>query len=113
MINVPAPFTLSVVDMTTDAMPSVIQDFGRHAAERLERRDMAMQHRRQVLVHHEARPQHSAVPEHHREQPDDAHHAGLVSELGAELGEVDLRLLPGRGLEGLLEAGHRGRADVA
>jgi hypothetical protein len=92
---------------------AVVQDPGRHAAERLERRHVAAEHRRQILVHDEARPQHPAVPEHEREQPDDADHAGLVGELGAELGEVDLRLLPGRGLEALLEAGRRGRPDVA
>jgi hypothetical protein len=43
------------------------------------------------------------VPEHHREQPDDARDPGLVGELDPELGEVHLRLAAGRGLEPPLE----------
>jgi len=42
------------------------------------------------------------VPEDDREQPQDAHDAGLVGELDPELGEVDLRLLPSGGLEATL-----------
>jgi hypothetical protein len=43
------------------------------------------------------------VPEDDREQPQDAHDAGLVGELDPELSEVDLRLLAGGGLEAPLE----------
>ena len=66
---------------------------------------MAAQQRRHVLVQHEAAPQHPAMPKHQREQPDDAHDAGLIGKLGLELGEVDLRLLPRRRLEAQLEGG--------
>jgi hypothetical protein len=43
------------------------------------------------------------MPEHHREQPDDARDPGLVGELDPELGEVHLRLAAGRGPEPPLE----------
>lgn len=78
---------------------AVVENLLWHAAERFEGGDVAAQHRRQVLVQHETAPQHPAVPEHQREQPDDAHDAWLVRKLGLELGKVDLRLLPRRRLE--------------
>ena len=59
---------------------AVVEDLLRHAAERLEGGGVAAQQGRQVLVHHEAAPQHPAVPEHQREQPDDAPDARLVGE---------------------------------
>ena len=77
----------------------VVEDLLRHAAERLEGGNVAAQQRRHVLVQHEAAPQHPAVSKYQREQPDDAHDAGLIGKLGLELGEVDLRLLPRRRLE--------------
>jgi hypothetical protein len=53
------------------------------------------------------------VPEDEREQPQDAHDAGLVRELDPELGEVDLRLLAGGGLETALEGPDPRRPGVA
>ena len=64
-------------------------------------------------MHDERRPDQPGVAQHHREQPDDANGAGLVGELGAELGEVDLRLLPRRRLEPALEADGGGWPDRA
>jgi hypothetical protein len=52
------------------------------------------------------------VSEHEEEQPDGAHRSGLVDELAAELGEVDLPLTPWRGLEPMPEAGRPGRTDI-
>jgi hypothetical protein len=39
------------------------------------------------------------MAEHHREQPDDPQASRLVGEGREEAGEVDLRLIAGRGLE--------------
>ena len=74
---------------------------------------MAAQDRRQILMQHEAAPHHPAVPEHQREQPDDANDAGLVSELGLELREVHLGLLPWRRLEAQLKGRRHDRPDRA
>ena len=70
---------------------AVIQNLGRHAPQRLERRHVAAQHRLQVLVGDEPAPDQPAVPQHHREQPHDPHLVGVGSELGAELREVQQR----------------------
>ena len=80
---------------------------------RLERGGVTAQQRRQVLVQHEAGPQHAAVAEHQREQPDDPLRPRLVGEHRAEMREVDLRLTPGRRLEAHLErrAGSVGRSS--
>ena len=83
---------------------AVVEDLLRHAAKRLEGGGVAAQQRLQVLVQHEAAPQHAAVAEHQREQPDDPLGARLVGEHRAEMREVDLRLPAGRRLEAHLEA---------
>jgi hypothetical protein len=64
-------------------------------------------------VQHEAAPHHPAVPEHQREQPDDASDAGLVSELGLKLCEVHLRLLAWRRFEAQLKGRRQDRPDLA
>ena len=92
---------------------AVVEDLLWHATECLEGGDMAAQHRRQILMQHEAAPHHPAVAEHQREQPDDPHDAGLVSELGLEMREVHLRLLPRRRLEAQLERRRHDRPDLA
>ena len=74
---------------------------------------MAAEHGLQVLMQHEASPEQPAVAEHQRKQPDDPDHPRLVGERHLELGEVDLRLVAGRGLETDLEHGGRGRPQVA
>ncbi len=91
---------------------AVVEQFARGAAERFERGDMAAQHRRQVLVHDEARPDQAAVAEHHGEQPDDPRRPRLVGEDDLELGEIHLALLAGRGLEAHLEPGVGARSHV-
>ena len=91
----------------------VVEDLARHAAERLEGRQVAAQHGLQVLMQDEAGPDQAAVAEHQGEQPDDPGHARLVGERHLELGEVDLRLLAGRGLEADLEDGGRRRPQLA
>ena len=53
---------------------------------------MAAQNRLQVLAGAEQAPEPPAVPQHHGEQPDDAHHPRLVVEGHPELGEVNLCL---------------------
>jgi hypothetical protein len=63
-------------------------------------------------MHDKAHPQHPAVSEHVKEQPDGAHRTGLVDELAAELGEVDLPSTRWRGLEPMLEAGRPGRTGI-
>ena len=96
---------------------AVVDDLGRDAADRLEGRSVTAQHCLEVLVHDECRPDQPGVSQHHREQPDDAHRAGLVGEfggeLGAELGKVELGLLTRRGLEPALKADERCWPDVA
>ena len=64
---------------------------------------MAAEHGLQVLPGAEPAPEPAAVPEHHGEQPDLPHDAGLVVELHPELGEIDLSLAPRRRLEPTLE----------
>jgi hypothetical protein len=53
------------------------------------------------------------MAKHEREQPDDALGAGLILEADPEVGEVDLRLAPRRGLKTPLEGGFGGRSDRA
>ena len=81
----------------------VVEDLARHPAQGGEGGHVTAQHGLQILVSDKARPDQPAVAEHQREQPNDAHHAGLISEDHLELGEVDLRLLARRGLEAHLE----------
>ncbi len=92
---------------------AVIQDLARHAAQCFKGGGVAAQHRLQVLVGDEPRPDQPRMPQHHGKQPHHPAHAGLGRELGAEMGEVHLRLLPRRGLEPLLEADRRLRAHGA
>ena len=92
---------------------AVVENLARHTADRLERGDVAAQNRLQILVDDEPRPDQARIAEHHREQPDDARHPGLVGELNFEPGEIDLGLLAGRGLEPHLERGDRIGPDVA
>ena len=83
---------------------AVVEDLGRHAAERVEGGDVAAQNGLQVLVRDKAAPHHAAVAEHHREQPDDPLGVGLIGEDRSEEGKIDLRLLAGRSLEPPLES---------
>ena len=64
-------------------------------------------------MQHEAGPQHAAVTEHQREQPDNPLRAWLIGEHRAEMREVDLRLTSGRRLEAHLEGSRLGRPDLA
>lgn len=47
-----------------DGFHPVVEDLGRRAADRLERRGVAAQHRLHVLLRHEPTPQHAAVTQH-------------------------------------------------
>ena len=78
---------------------AVVENLARHTADRLERGDVAAQHRLQILVDDEPRPDQTRIAEHHGEQPDDARHPWLIGELNFEPGEIDLGLLAGWGLE--------------
>ena len=104
----------ALVDLAEDggAHP-VIEDLLRHATERLEGGNVAAQHGGKVLLGDEAGPHHAAMAEHEGEQPDNALGAGFVLEADLEVGEVDLRLAPWRGLEAALEGGFGGRPDHA
>jgi hypothetical protein len=74
---------------------------------------MTAQHRLQILMKDEASPDQPGVAEHHREQPNNALDAGLVSKFDHELGEVDLRLLAGRRLKANLKASRSRRSKIA
>ena len=79
---------------------AVVEQLARCAAEGFERRHMAAQHRRQILVHHEPCPDQPAVAQHHGEQPYDPWSGRLAGEHHLEAGEVDLaqiNLDPSRG----------------
>src|SRR4051812_35778858 len=65
-----------------------------------------------VLAHDETGPQHPAVAEHEREQPDDPLHARFVGEHHPEEGEVDLGLPARRRLEPHLVASRGGGPDL-
>jgi hypothetical protein len=92
---------------------AVVEHLGRRAAHGGEGGDVATQDGLQVLTGAEAPPEPAAVPEHHREQPDLARHAGLVGERDGEFGEVHLRLSSRRRLEPPLEALTPGRTNFA
>ncbi len=92
---------------------AVVEHLGRHAAQRLERGGVAAQQGLQVLLRHEPGPQHAAVAQHEREQPNHALDPRLVSEHGAEMREVDLSLPARRRLEAHLEARGRAGPDLA
>jgi hypothetical protein len=53
------------------------------------------------------------VAQHEREQPNHTLDAGFIGEHRAEVGEIDLRLLPWRRLEAHLKRQHRCRSDLA
>ena len=90
---------------------AVVEDFGRCATQGLECGGVAAQHRLHVLLRHEPAPQHTAMSQHEGEQPDDTVDAGLISEHGAEISEVDLCLSAGWCLEPNFEPGGRTRPD--
>ncbi len=92
---------------------AVVEDLGWCPAKGLECGGVAAQHGLHVLMWDEAAPQHAAVAEHEREQPDHPLYAGFIGEHGAEVGEVDLGLPTWRRLEAHLEAGCRARPDLA
>jgi len=92
---------------------AVVEDLGRRPAQRLESSGMAAQQGLHVLLRHEPAPQHAAVAQHEREQPDDPLGARLVGEHGAEMGEIDLRLPTRRRLEPHLEPYRRAGPDIA
>ncbi len=81
------------------SLHSSVKHLARSAADGLESGDVATQDSRQVLMHHEARPDETAMTQHHPEQPDDPRRHRFVGEDHMELGEVDLRLLTRRRLE--------------
>src|SRR5271167_3384638 len=64
-------------------------------------------------MQHKAAPQHAAMAQHQREQPDDPLDARLVLEHRSEMREIHLRLAPGRGLEADLERRHLVGPDLA
>jgi len=92
---------------------AVVEDLGRRPAQRLEGGRVAAQQGLHVLLRHEPGPQHAAVAQHEREQPDHALDPGLVGEHGAEMREVDLSLPARRRLEPHLEARRRAGPDLA
>lgn len=91
----------------------IVEDLARHPAQGCEGGHVTAQHRLQVLMGNKARPDQPAVAENQREQPDFPNDAGLVGEDRLELGEVDLRLFPWRGLEAHLERRCRARPHLA
>jgi hypothetical protein len=91
----------------------IVENLARHTTKRREGSQVATEHGLQVLVQDKAGPEQAAVAEHQGEQPDDPCHPRFVGERHLELGEVDLRLVTGRGLETDLEHGGRGRPQVA
>ena len=82
---------------------AVVEQLGWRAVHGGEGVDVAAQDGLQVLGRAEPAPDPAAVPEDDREQPQDAHDAGLVLELDPELGEIHLCLLAGGRLEPALE----------
>ena len=92
---------------------AVVEDFAGNPADRLKRGDMTAQHRLQILMKDEASPDQPGVAEYHREQPNNAVDARLVSKFDHELGEVDLRLLAGRRLKANLKASRSRRSKIA
>jgi hypothetical protein len=92
---------------------AVVEDLGRHAAQRFEGCGVAAQQGLQVLVGHEPAPQHAAMTQHQRKQPDHPLGAGFVGEHGAEMREVDLGLPARWRFEAHLERRRRNRPDLA
>ncbi len=90
---------------------AIVQDLDRHAADRGERLHVTAQQGLQILVQDEARLDVPGMPEHEREQPDDAGRVRCVREGDHEAGEVDLGLLAGRRLEADLVGLGLGRPD--
>lgn len=77
------------------SLHSVVKDLARNAADRIERRRLASQHRRQILMHSKSRPDETAIAQHHRKQPDDPGGCRLIGEDDMELGEILLGLFAG------------------
>ena len=90
---------------------AIVEDLDRHAADRGEGLHVTAQQRLQVLMQDEARLDVPGMAEHQREQPDDAGRVRRIREGDEEAGEVDLRLLAGRGLEADLVGLGLGRPD--
>ena len=98
----------SLVNLAQDRrLHAVVKDLLGCTAQSLEGGDVAAENSGEVLAGDETGPHHAAVAKDEGEEPNDALHPRLVSELGLEEGEVRLALLAGRGLEATLE--HRGR----
>lgn len=90
---------------------AIVEDLDRHAADRGKGLHVTAQQRLQILVQDEACLDVPGMAEHQREQPDDAGRARRIREGDDEAGEVDLRLLAGRGLEADLVGLGLGRPD--
>ena len=84
---------------------AVIEHLVRHAAQRLEGGHMAAQHGRQVLMQRRTGPRSGGCSPAPWRTATRSAALGLVGEDHLELGEVDLALLAGRGLEAHLEGG--------
>jgi hypothetical protein len=91
----------------------VVENLARHTTKGREGSEVATEHGLQVLVQDEAGPEPAAVAEHQRKQPDDACDARLVGKHHLKLGELDLRLVAGRGLEASFEDGGCRRPQLA
>src|SRR3546814_14533411 len=96
-------YEMRISDWSSDVCSSdlrglhaVVQQLARHAADRLEGGDVAAQHRRQVLMGDEPRPDQAAVPQHQREQPHYPRPVRLVGEHHRELREVEIGRAAGR-----------------
>ncbi len=64
-------------------------------------------------MQYKAAPEHTAVAQHHREQPEDPLDARGVGEDGSEMREIHLRPTAGRGLESNLERCHLRGPELA
>ena len=95
------------------SLHAVVEQLGGGTAHRGKGVDVAAQDGLQVLGGAEAAPEPASVAEDHGEEPEDALHLGLVGEHGLELGEVDLPLAAGCGLEAALEGLGPGRTRLA
>ena len=91
----------------------VVEHFFRRPSAGVECGRVASRDGLELPVGAEPPPQPSAASEDEREQMDFPDDAGLVGVFGFELGEVDLGLLAGFGLEAPLEPGRRVRPDRA
>ena len=104
--------TLCLTFADDGRLHAVVKHFPRSSTNGFKSRDVATQDGRQVLMHDEARPNETAVPQYHREQPDDPRCRRLVGEDDMELGEIDLSLLAWGRLETNFEALARRRAHI-